>query len=234
MPQVASSFDDTTLSALVDTLIATYRIDLNRIYVTGYGLGGGATWWFGTRHPTRAAALAPICGANYPSTSAQCAPLNTQAVWAFHCSDDSTVPTSWTTGAQSGFTPAWTGWISGTAVSLNGVTPNLCLDTHPDHPTVKTNQAGAPGCLLGVTATRTGHYEASTGWAWTTGTVATAGAKLQITIYFGGGHTGWTQTYGTTASDLNRTFWDWLLGQQKPPAGAAMGETSRRTGVDHG
>jgi pimeloyl-ACP methyl ester carboxylesterase len=40
-----------------------YRIDPDRITLTGLSMGGGATWAIGLRHPELFAALAPVCAA---------------------------------------------------------------------------------------------------------------------------------------------------------------------------
>ncbi len=39
-----------------------YKIDPNRISLTGLSMGGGGTWTIGLRHPELFAALAPVCG----------------------------------------------------------------------------------------------------------------------------------------------------------------------------
>ena len=219
-PQAGASWNDAALNTLLDGLVAAYRVDTARIFMTGYGLGGGATWVFAMYHPTRLAALVPICGSNYPGSVARCAPLGAQTVWAFHASSDNVVPTTWTTGVQTGFAPFLVGWVSGTAVSLGGVTPNLCLDSHPDHPKAILSN-GTVGSLLGVTTTRTGSYDAGSGWSWSIGGNPHPAARLQVTIYAASGHVGWTETYGSDAASLNRPFWDWLLAQQKAPIGTA-------------
>lgn len=217
--QTAATWSDSDLDTLLTGLVTAYRVDTAHIALTGYAQGGGEAWYYARSHPTRLAALAPIAGTNYPGSVARCAPLTGQMVWAFHCSDDDPTPTSWTTGIQSGSTLTMTGWVGGTAAS-QGAPATSCLDSHPDHPTVKTNTSGGAGSLQGVTATRTGAFAASSGWTWVSGTAPVAGAKLQVTIYFGGGHTGWTQTYGSSAATLNRPFWDWLLGQRQAPGGS--------------
>ncbi len=217
--QDGTSWNDAALDSLVAGLLAAYRVDPARIALTGYAQGGGAAWYYGMNHPARLAALAPICGTNYPGSVARCAPLAGQMVWAFHCSDDGPVPTSWTTGSQAGSSVTMIGWVGGTAASL-GASASACLDSHPDHPTVKINPNGSTGCLIGVTATRTGAFDPAAGWAWSGGTAPVGGAKLQVTIYAGGAHSGWLQTYGASAATLNRPFWGWLLGQRKAPLGS--------------
>ena len=50
------------LDALISTLVDSYPIDENRIYVTGLSMGGYGTWKMLVEYPERFAAGAPICG----------------------------------------------------------------------------------------------------------------------------------------------------------------------------
>src|SRR4051794_23883195 len=54
---------DKTLIKLLDDIETQYRVDTNRVYLTGLSMGGSGTWSVGLKHPDRFAALAPICGA---------------------------------------------------------------------------------------------------------------------------------------------------------------------------
>ena len=42
--------------------VAKYRVDKDRVYLTGLSMGGGGTWTLAAAHPDRFAAIAPICG----------------------------------------------------------------------------------------------------------------------------------------------------------------------------
>ena len=44
------------------TLANTYRIDRQRLYVTGLSMGGGGTWSLVASNPEKFAAAIPICG----------------------------------------------------------------------------------------------------------------------------------------------------------------------------
>ncbi|MCK4543538.1 MAG: prolyl oligopeptidase family serine peptidase [Spirochaetales bacterium] len=77
------------LNALVDDVVSRYRIDRNRIYVTGLSMGGFGTWHLAAAYPDRFAAIAPICGGGNPEDAASMAHL---PVWVFHGAKDSTVP----------------------------------------------------------------------------------------------------------------------------------------------
>jgi predicted peptidase len=63
-PQCASgqSWTSLTLTALVDEIVERYKVDQDRIYVTGLSMGGGGTWALASYTPNRFAAIVPICG----------------------------------------------------------------------------------------------------------------------------------------------------------------------------
>ncbi|MCF8413008.1 MAG: prolyl oligopeptidase family serine peptidase [Melioribacteraceae bacterium] len=46
----------------VEKIIDELSVDEDRVYLTGDSMGGGGTWWVGTRHPEIFAAIAPIYG----------------------------------------------------------------------------------------------------------------------------------------------------------------------------
>jgi predicted peptidase len=50
------------LAKLLDELTNTYRIDLQRLYVTGLSMGGSGTWSLVAACPDRFAAAMPLCG----------------------------------------------------------------------------------------------------------------------------------------------------------------------------
>jgi predicted peptidase len=78
-----------SLNALLDDVIAKYKIDVDRVYLTGLSMGGFGTWELGTAHPERFAALAPICGGGNPARASR---LKGVPVWAFHGAKDNVVP----------------------------------------------------------------------------------------------------------------------------------------------
>lgn len=57
-------WDPTTLNALLDDIEAKYRVDKDRVYVTGLSMGGMGTWALAASRPDRFAAIIPICGAD--------------------------------------------------------------------------------------------------------------------------------------------------------------------------
>lgn len=52
---------DVALAALARTL-REFKVDPDRVYLTGLSMGGHGTWYIAYRHPELFAAIAPICG----------------------------------------------------------------------------------------------------------------------------------------------------------------------------
>ncbi|KAL8754298.1 MAG: hypothetical protein Q9199_004442 [Rusavskia elegans] len=50
------------LTALLDHIVQSYRVDIDRIHVTGFSMGGYGTWDLALSTPHRFASLMPICG----------------------------------------------------------------------------------------------------------------------------------------------------------------------------
>ena len=90
-------WDDEALLALLDHIIARFRIDIRRVCLTGLSMGGYGTWSLGLKHPERFAAIAPICGGGSAANllmanRAQSRALQSLGVWAFHGANDDVVP----------------------------------------------------------------------------------------------------------------------------------------------
>ena len=77
------------LSALLDEIVGKYKVDKDRIYVTGLSMGGFGTWSLAAFSPDRFAALVPICGGGDPNTAARLAHV---PIWVFHGAKDPVVP----------------------------------------------------------------------------------------------------------------------------------------------
>lgn len=89
-------WDNETILALLDHAIAKYRVDTNRVYLTGLSMGGFGTWALAVSHPNRFAAVAPICGGGetIPIVLAdrrKQEQLKKLPVWAFHGAKDPVV-----------------------------------------------------------------------------------------------------------------------------------------------
>lgn len=56
------------LPALLEEVAGAYRIDLSRVYLTGYSMGGYGAWSQVSQHPELFAAAAPIAGGGDPAS----------------------------------------------------------------------------------------------------------------------------------------------------------------------
>jgi predicted peptidase len=77
------------LNALLDSIIKQYRVDKDRVYLTGLSMGGYGTWSLAAAHPEKFAAIAPLCGGGNPADAAKLVKIPT---WVFHGAKDNTVP----------------------------------------------------------------------------------------------------------------------------------------------
>ena len=96
-PQCPENMDWTSeenvklLYKAIKELPEKYPIDNNRVYLTGFSMGGTGTWNLIARYPDLFAAAMPVCGAGIAKNmdTAKSVP-----VWAFHAEDDPVVPVS--------------------------------------------------------------------------------------------------------------------------------------------
>lgn len=77
-----------TLDALLKYITSHYRIDEDRVYLTGLSMGGYGTWRLACDYPHRFAAIAPICGGGDPRRVENIKHL---PVWVFHGAKDPVV-----------------------------------------------------------------------------------------------------------------------------------------------
>jgi predicted peptidase len=77
------------LNGLLDEVQAHYRVDPDRVYLTGLSMGGFGTWSLAAAHPERFAAIVPICGGGTPADAPR---LKDMPVWVFHGAKDPVVP----------------------------------------------------------------------------------------------------------------------------------------------
>jgi len=98
------------VAALTKKLAADLPIDPDRIYITGYSMGGVGTFGMLEAYPDIFAAAVPICGAWYPEQGAK---FVNAPIWAFHGTDDKSVPVQQTRDIisaieKAGGTPRYT------------------------------------------------------------------------------------------------------------------------------
>ena len=77
------------LTALLDEVSAKYKVDADRIYLTGLSMGGFGTWTLAAYTPQRFAAIVPICGGGEPLMTRM---LGNVPSWVFHGAKDPVVP----------------------------------------------------------------------------------------------------------------------------------------------
>lgn len=80
------------LNALIDEVMGTYQVDLDRVYLTGLSMGGYGSWWLATTYPDRFAAMVSVSGSGYrmqtsPGEEMVCR-LKDVPVWAIHGARD--------------------------------------------------------------------------------------------------------------------------------------------------
>jgi len=76
-------------AALLDDVEKEYRVDKDRIYVTGLSMGGYGTFDLAMKYPNRFAAIIPICGGADTKYAQKIKHLPT---WVFHGEQDFIVP----------------------------------------------------------------------------------------------------------------------------------------------
>lgn len=79
------------LLLLIDSVSDDYRIDRNRVFVTGFGMGSYGTWVLAAKCPDRFAAIVPVGRGADPKIGSR---LSKMAVWAFHGALDENIPLS--------------------------------------------------------------------------------------------------------------------------------------------
>lgn len=75
-------------------IVHKYRIDTNRVYLTGLSLGGAGTWYLAAKYPEIFAAIAPISGftSHNEFIDKNISKLVDTPIWAFHGKIDNVVP----------------------------------------------------------------------------------------------------------------------------------------------
>jgi predicted esterase len=87
--EVPSGWDVDQLYKLLQGVKKNYRVDADRIYLTGLSMGGFGTWALAMKHPEEFAAIAPVCGGGDTSNAWK---IRNIPVWCFHGALDDIVP----------------------------------------------------------------------------------------------------------------------------------------------
>ena len=91
------------LGALLDDVAKRYRVDPDRVYLTGLSMGGFATWSLAADQPERFAAVVPICGGGDPGDAER---LKAVPIWIFHGDADAAVPVAYSLDMEAALTKA--------------------------------------------------------------------------------------------------------------------------------
>jgi hypothetical protein len=82
-------WDPDQLVWMLKDIIKNYKVDKERIYLTGLSMGGFGTWATAQKYPEMFAAIAPVCGGGDPLHAWK---TRHTPVWIFHGAKDPTVP----------------------------------------------------------------------------------------------------------------------------------------------
>ena len=82
-------WDTETLYRLLGNIKRNYRVDPERVYLTGLSMGGFGTWALAMKHPEEFAAIVPICGGGDTTEAWK---LRHIPAWCFHGALDDAVP----------------------------------------------------------------------------------------------------------------------------------------------
>jgi predicted peptidase len=85
----AGSEDGERAVAILDEVCREFRVDPDRVYLTGFSMGGGGTWSLAHAHPHRWAAIAPVCGYGDPAWAPA---IRHTPCWCFHGALDGVIP----------------------------------------------------------------------------------------------------------------------------------------------
>ncbi len=77
------------LNDLLDRVEKKYRVDADRVYLTGLSMGGFGVWALAIESPQRFAAVVPICGGGDPDGAGR---IKDIPIWVFHGGKDAVVP----------------------------------------------------------------------------------------------------------------------------------------------
>jgi len=84
----ANSAEGKRAMAILEEVEKDYKTDKKRVYLTGLSMGGFGTWSLAVAHPTRWAAIAPICGGGDSKAADK---IKDIPCWCFHGDADTAV-----------------------------------------------------------------------------------------------------------------------------------------------
>ncbi len=97
-PQFTNWVGHIQVNDVINYLVSHYKVDLNRIYLTGLSMGGGCIWdyaGYSQEYASRVAAIVPVCGASSATTDKINNIANADlAIWGTHNAGDGVVGVS--------------------------------------------------------------------------------------------------------------------------------------------
>ena len=80
------------IERLVDHYVASQKLDVRRVYLTGLSQGSIGTWNLAAARPAKWAAIAPVSGGLRPPFKEAASALKDTPIWAFHAPNDVILP----------------------------------------------------------------------------------------------------------------------------------------------
>ena len=77
------------LTELLDHVNSTYSVNEKKTYLTGLSMGGYGSWALAAKHPTKFAAVMPICGGGKTEFAEK---IKDIPIWVWHGDQDRAVP----------------------------------------------------------------------------------------------------------------------------------------------
>jgi predicted peptidase len=90
-----TSFPEEYMDGVLWEILADYRVDQKRIYLTGMSMGGESAYRLALHQPDTFAAVAPLCAFLNDPESLPMEGMKDLPVWAIHGSDDRVISPVW-------------------------------------------------------------------------------------------------------------------------------------------
>src|SRR5579872_947149 len=98
-PQFMLQPSVTDINSVINFCIATYKVDVSRIYLTGLSMGGALSWEYSgmqAAYANRLAGIVPVCGETPPDYNrGRVIAASNLPVWATHNDGDPLAPVQW-------------------------------------------------------------------------------------------------------------------------------------------